>query len=108
MSDELCEVVITAPDRSWLVETCRQLVEAKLASSAHVVHPVTSIYRWDGRVHEAIEARAFLRSRRASVDEIVAYVIPRHPYDVPNVTATAIVGGNPSYLQWVRDATVEV
>ena len=88
MTDDLCEVIITAPDRDWLVDLCRQLVEARLASSAHVVHPVTSIYRWDGAVHEATEARAFLRSRSTLVDDDRR--VRRSsgiPYEVPNVTA---------------------
>lgn len=63
MSDDLCEVTITAPDREWLIDLCHQLIETRLAASAHVIHPVTSIYRWLGSVNEATEARAFLRSR---------------------------------------------
>ena len=105
MNDELCEVIITAPDRDWLIELCRELVDERLASSAHVIHPVTSIYRWEGSVHEAIEARAFLRSRFALVDDIVAYVLPRHPYEVPNVTAIPLTAGNPAYLAWLRAET---
>jgi periplasmic divalent cation tolerance protein len=51
------------------------------------------------------EARAFLRSRRALIDQLVAYVIERHPYEVPNITALPIVGGNPDYLAWLSDET---
>lgn len=105
MTDDLCEVVVTAPEREWLVDLCRQLVDERLASSAHVVHPVTSIYRWEGSVHEAIEARAFLRCRRSSIDAIVSHVVERHPYEVPNVTALPLIGGNPRYLAWVRAET---
>ena len=64
-ADDLCEVILTAPDREWLADLCRQFVTARLASSAHVIHPVTSIYRWDGTVHEAPK-HAHLRSRSAS------------------------------------------
>ncbi len=106
-TDDLVEVTITAPDRDWLVDLCRQLVEARLASSAHVVHPVTSIYRWDDAIHEATEARAFLRSRLALVDDITAYVVERHPYKVPNITAILLTAGNPGYLAWVRKETVD-
>jgi periplasmic divalent cation tolerance protein len=83
----------------------RQLVDARLASSAHVIHPVASIFRWEGAVHETNEARAFLRSRFALVDDIVSYVVPRHPYDVPNVTAVPLTRGNPAYLDWLRAET---
>ena len=103
--EDIVEVTITAPDRDWLVELCHQLVDAGFASSAHVVHPVTSIFRWDGAVHETTEARAFLRTRATMVDAIVAYVVERHPYQVPNVTAVPIVAGNSDYLHWVRSGT---
>ena len=103
--DDLCEVIITAPDHDWLTDLCRQLVDARLAASAHIIHPVTSVYRWQGDVHETTEARAFLRSRHALTAELTAYVVERHPYDVPNVTAIPIVGGNPDYLTWARTET---
>jgi periplasmic divalent cation tolerance protein len=106
-SDELCEVTITAPDAEWLTDLCRTLIEEGLAASAHVVHPVTSIYRWEGAINQTTEARAFLRSRRALVAEVVAYVTKRHPYEVPNITAVPLVGGNPVYLAWVAAQTAE-
>ena len=99
---DLVEVTITAPDRDWLVDLCHQLVDARLASSAHVIYPITSIYRWEGDMHKATEARAFVRSRLALVHEITAYVVERHPYEVPNVTAVPIVAGNHDYLEWIR------
>ncbi len=104
---KLCEVVVTAPDEAWLKNLCHQLVDARLASSAHVLFPVTSVYRWDGTVHEATEARAFLRTRRELVETIVTFVVDRHPYEVPNVTAIPIVGGNPDYLDWIREQTTD-
>ena len=104
MTDDLCEVIITAPDRDWLTDLCRQLVDAPrlLRRTSSIRSPASTAGK--GEVHDAIEARAFLRSRR-SLDDIVAYVVPRHPYEVPNVTAIPIVGGNRAYLDWVRDET---
>jgi periplasmic divalent cation tolerance protein len=108
MTDGLCEVVITAPDRDWLANICRELIEERLASSAHLIHPVISVYRWKGTVMEATEARAMLRSRVELVDAIVAYVVPRHPYETPNVTALPILNGFARYLDWVRESTEEM
>jgi periplasmic divalent cation tolerance protein len=103
---DLCEVIVTAPDGAWLEDLCRQLVSHRLASSAHIIHDVRSIYRWQGSIHEAIEARAFLRSRTPLVEALTAYVVERHPYDVPNVTALPIIAGNPEYLDWIHRETV--
>jgi periplasmic divalent cation tolerance protein len=105
MRDDLIEVTVTGPDADWLGGLCRELVEARLCASAHVVAPVRSIYRWEGAVAEAGEARAFLRSRRGRLDEVVAFVTARHPYRTPNVTALPIVGGNPAYLDWIARET---
>lgn len=104
-ADDLCEVIITAPDATWLTDLCRSLVDQRLAASVHVVHPVTSIYRWQGTVHETTEARAFLRTRSDLLDAITAYVVERHPYEVPNITALPIIAGNPRYLAWMITET---
>lgn len=104
-TNDLCEVVITAPDHDWLVSLCRDLVAERAAASAHVIHPVTSVYRWHGAVHEAIEARAFLRTRIAAVAALISFVTARHPYEVPNITAFIITHGNPAYLEWIREET---
>jgi periplasmic divalent cation tolerance protein len=103
--EDLCEVIVTAPDAAWLEDLCRQLVSNRLASSAHVIHNVHSIYRWQGDVHETTEARAFLRSHARRVDALTAYVVERHPYEVPNVTVLPIIAGNPDYLDWIRTET---
>jgi periplasmic divalent cation tolerance protein len=105
MTDDPIEVTVTGPDADWLGGLCRELVESRLCASAHVLAPVRSIYHWEGAVREAVEARAFLRSRRANLDQIVAFVTARHPYRTPNVTAVAIVGGNPAYLDWIGRET---
>jgi periplasmic divalent cation tolerance protein len=105
MTEDLCEIVVTAPNHDWLVDLCAELVELRHPSSAHVVHPVTSIYPWKGEVLKATESRAFLRSRTALVEALTAYVAERHPYEVPNISALPLIGGNPAYLSWIRAET---
>jgi periplasmic divalent cation tolerance protein len=39
--------------------------------------------------------------------QLGAFVVERHPYEVPNVTALPIVGGNPAYLAWVTAETTD-
>lgn len=106
--DDLCEVSITAPDKIWLEELCRDVLTRRLAASAHIVHPVSSVYRWQGAIEEATEARAFLRTRCSLVESLVAHVVDRHPYEVPHITVLPIIDGNPEYLAWVRDESGEL
>jgi periplasmic divalent cation tolerance protein len=101
----VCEVVISAPDATWLSELCTELVTTGLAASAHVAHPIVSVYRWKGVIRNATEARAWLRTRESLVESVTDFVCVKHPYETPNVTAFRIVDGNHDYLHWILDET---
>jgi periplasmic divalent cation tolerance protein len=105
MPDDLCEVVITAPDPRWLADFTRQLVDEHLVASGHNIDAIRSIYRWQGEVYDRSEGRVALHTRRELVPRIVELVNREHPYDVPGVIVTPVIDGNPAYLQWIRDET---
>ncbi|MFC6015534.1 divalent-cation tolerance protein CutA [Plantactinospora solaniradicis] len=107
MTEEVCEVIITGPDPEWLAGFTRQLVDDRLAACGHNITPVRSIYRWSGEVHDNQEARVALHTRRSLVGVIIDRTNAQHPYVVPCVIATPIVGGNPEYLQWILTETRE-
>jgi len=103
--DEVCEVVITAPDPEWLIEFTRRLVIDRLCASGHNFAPIRTIYRWQGEVHDATEGRVALRTRRSLVPEIIARTRHEHPYRVPSVVALPILDGNPEYIEWILAET---
>ena len=104
-SHEFCEVVITAADADWLAGFTRTLVEERLAACGQLVERIRSLYRWEGAVHDEVEARVALHTRRSLVDAIVARAGELHPYDVPCVLALPLVGGDPAYLEWLAAET---
>jgi periplasmic divalent cation tolerance protein len=105
--NELCEVVITAPDPDWLYAFSRQLVEDGLSASAHNFAPVRSIYRWRGEIHERAEGRVSLHTSRSRIGEIVTRAKREHPYEVPGISARPITDGNPDYLDWIEQETTK-
>ena len=105
MNDDVCEVIITAPDAEWLATFTRDLVDNRLAACGHNIGTIRSIYRWDGAVHDSTEARVALHTRRNLIDTITKRTQQQHPYDVPCVIAVPIVGGNTDYIAWVLDST---
>lgn len=105
--NDLCEVVITAPDPDWLLDLTRELVEEGLCASVHNFSPVRSVYQWRGGIFDRTEGRASLHTRLTLVDAIVERVKSSHPYEVPGISARPIVGGNPDYLEWIADETAE-
>ncbi len=104
---DCCEVIITAPDADWLAGFIRALVQDRLAACGHEITPIRSIYRWQGQVHDQAEARVALHTRAELVPAIVDRTDRDHPYDVPCVISTPISDGNPAYLQWIHEETME-
>jgi periplasmic divalent cation tolerance protein len=107
VTEDVCAVVITAPDADWLAAFVRSLVERRLCASGHLVSPIRSIYRWQDNVEDRAEAHATLHTRLSLVATIVQETNERHPYVVPGVMATPIVEANPAYRQWILDQTVQ-
>jgi periplasmic divalent cation tolerance protein len=102
--DEVCEVVITAPDEAWLLDFTRHLVEARLAACGHHM-PIQSVYTWAGAIQDDRETRVALHTRTSCVPAIIAITNDRHPYDVPCVIASPITEANPAYRAWILDST---
>jgi periplasmic divalent cation tolerance protein len=80
-------------------------VDAKLAACVNVYPPMTSIYAWQGKREESSEVAAFIKTRRALVDDVIAAARPLHPYTTPCFLVLPIMGGNEDYLAWAREQT---
>ncbi len=104
MTEEVCEVIITAPDAEWLAAFTGRLVDDRLAASGHNIAPIRSIYRWQGEVYDKAEARVALHTRRSLLPAIIERTNREHPYEVPCVAAMTF-DGNPAYVQWVLHET---
>ena len=103
--DDVCELVITAPDSEWLADFTRRLVNDRLAACGHNISAMRSIYRWQGEVHDEAESRVALHTRRSLVPEILDRTNAEHPYEVPCAIALPIADGNPAYIRWILDST---
>jgi periplasmic divalent cation tolerance protein len=101
MTNQVCEVVITANDEGWLLDFTRSLVGERLAACGQQVTPIESIYRWNNEIQQDRETRVALHTRLDLVPAILERVKREHPYEVPCVLALPVAAGNPDYLDWV-------
>jgi periplasmic divalent cation tolerance protein len=107
MTEPICEVIITADTEDWLINFTRSLVEDRLVACGQQMAPIRSVYRWNGAIQDDREIRVALHTRARLVPAIVHRVRRDHPYEVPCVLALPVEAGNPDYLKWVVDQTVE-
>lgn len=105
--EDLCEVVITAPDEVWVRDFTHRLVDLGLVSAVHL-SIIDSTYTWDGQLVEVVEARAALRTICRHVQPIFALVSEEHPYDIPSVVATRFMAVGTEYRQWVTSLLLDV
>ena len=94
-------VMVTTPDVDVARGLARTVVDERLAACGNVVPGLTSIFRWQGAVHEEAEALLLLKTSADRVDKLSARVAELHPYDVPEVLALPIEQGNQPYLDWL-------
>jgi periplasmic divalent cation tolerance protein len=104
-SHEFCFLYSTFPDADSAHAAARALLARKLAACVNVYPPMTSFYVWQGKQEEGPEISAFIKTRRALVNEVIAALRPLHPYTTPCFLILPIEGGNADYLAWARAQT---
>ena len=97
----------TTETRDAALALAKSAVEAKLAASAQVHGPVTSVFWHHGEFGMGDEWQVLLRTTSERYPDLERLLVDNHPWDNPEVTATAITAGSAPYLDWVRRATAD-
>jgi len=79
------------------------LIERRLAACVQVVGPISSRYRWQGKVEHEREWLCLAKTEASRYDELEAAIRELHSYDEPEIVATPIVAGSEGYLEWISD-----
>jgi periplasmic divalent cation tolerance protein len=102
MDDQIVLAIITTPSNEVARQIAFALVEQKLAACVNILPKITSIYSWEGELHEDGEVMLFCKTRAALFsDYLVPAVQKMHPYEVPEIIALPVSQGLPAYLDWV-------
>jgi len=88
-------------------DDARRLADAaiaqRLAACVQVEGPVTSIYRWQGRVETAEEWRCACKTTAGRRADCVARILAGHDYQTPQVTCHSLTATS-AYAAWVRES----
>ena len=102
MTDEIVEVVVTAPDRAVAERLAEALVAERLAACVQVGGPIFSVYRWRGTIERAEEWTCRAKTTRERLPALESRVRALHPYELPEILALP-AGGAADYAAWVHD-----
>jgi len=77
------------------------LLNERKAACVNIVPRVSSRFWWQGKLESAEESLLIVKTKASVLDEVVNLVKKHHGYDVPEVIALPIIGGNQDYLEWM-------
>jgi len=62
---------------------------------------VSSLFWWQDKLDSAQESLLIVKTKASLLPEIISLVKGIHSYDIPEIIALPIVGGNQDYLEWI-------
>ncbi|MCK9506820.1 MAG: divalent-cation tolerance protein CutA [Pigmentiphaga sp.] len=108
MADEQALIVVqTTVDSEQAAEKLAEaLLDQRLAACVQIGAPVTSLYRWKGKLERAKEWPLLIKtlaSRHAQLERALARL---HPYEVPEHLVFNVDHASPDYARWVVQETL--
>jgi len=79
----------------------KALLNQRKAACVNIVPKVSSLFWWQEKLNSAQESLLIIKTKASQLNEIVRLVKELHSYDVPEIIALPIVGGNQDYLEWI-------
>jgi periplasmic divalent cation tolerance protein len=101
----LVQLVTTVETRQQAVGLARDAVDSRAAACVQILGPITSVYRWKGKMEEAQEFLCVMKVPQEGLDRLVQFVRGQHPYQTPEITAVKSEFVDERYLAWARSET---
>lgn len=98
-------VLITSDSVEESDHIARLLLEKKKVACVNIVRGIDSYFWWEGKPDSARENLLIAKSKASLLPDIIDLVRKIHSYDVPEVIALPIIGGNQDYLEWIDQST---
>jgi periplasmic divalent cation tolerance protein len=101
--DSVVLVLCTAP-AAEADSLADRLLEEKLAACVNLIGPMTSRYRFEGRIETGEEMLLLIKTTAARKSALRRRIVDLHSYAVPEVLEFQADSGLPAYLGWVVDS----
>ncbi|MDF4250529.1 MULTISPECIES: divalent-cation tolerance protein CutA [unclassified Streptomyces] len=102
---EILTVLTTTASQEQAQTLAAAAITRRVAACAQLNGPVTAVYRWEGAVQTDSEWQVLFKTCADRYGALEDYLREAHPYEVPEIIATAVVRGSADYLRWVEEET---
>jgi periplasmic divalent cation tolerance protein len=77
------------------------LLSQRMAACVNIVPGISSLFWWQDKLDSAQESLLIAKTKASLLNEIITLVREIHSYEVPEIIALPIIGGNQDYLEWI-------
>jgi periplasmic divalent cation tolerance protein len=99
-------VVITTVESEQDAEAlAKSLIDQSLGACVQIDGPITSHYRWSGKVEQAKEYRLTIKTTRQAWPALKEKLAKMHPYEEPQIVMISVDDASDGYRNWVVDQT---
>jgi len=100
-------VLVTTDGEEEAKKIAELLVDKKKAACVNIVPRVNSTFWWQGEIDSAHECLLVIKSKASLLPKITDLIKGMHSYEVPEIIALPIIGGNDDYLKWIDNEVQE-
>src|SRR5262245_16724339 len=103
MRAEALAVVTTTAEKQDAEMLAQAVLERRLGACVQIAGPIESRYWWNSRIETAQEWLFTIKTRRDLYKSLEKLLLELHPYDQPEIMATAVAEVSAGYLKWLNE-----
>ena len=96
-------IFVTVETRQEAERISNHLLTRKKVACVNMINGVNSNFWWKGKVDSANETLLIIKTLESVLDEVIKLIREIHSYEVPEIIAMPIVGGNDAYFEWIKN-----
>ncbi len=104
---EALQVITTTADKQDAGKLAQAVLERRLGACVQVSGPIESRYWWNNRLETAQEWVVTIKTRRGLYQPLEKLLLELHPYDQPEIIATAVAEISAGYSKWLSEQVKE-
>jgi periplasmic divalent cation tolerance protein len=98
---EYVQVLTTVGSEEEAAKIGGDLLERRLVACVQTIGPITSRYRWQGKLEEEREWQLLAKTETGLYEEVEGAIRALHSYEEPEILAIPILAGSRGYLDWI-------
>jgi periplasmic divalent cation tolerance protein len=99
--DEYVQVLTTVSSEEEAAKIAGDLLERRLVACVQTIGPITSRYRWQGKLEEEREWQLLAKTEAGLYPQVEAAIRDLHSYEEPEILAIPVLAGSRGYLDWI-------